>query len=327
MREKFFNPHWWKNSVKYQPLAQRLFLLLNLSTKSPATLNIEPTNNCNLACSFCPTRKTDRPFGFMTNNFYQQIINEIAEKKRLSVLWLNKDGEPLLHPHLPAMIAYAKKKNVAGRVEVYTNGLLLNGNLIREIILSGLDSLVISVDSTDAKNYQQLKKSDNYEQLVDNIKKFLLIREKLGKSQPLLSVKMINFGNLDDIKTFQKQWGNLADSVIIQPLHNWEGSMKLETGNWKLETEKRYTCNLPWLAPAITWDGLTVPCCVNYRQNELVMGDLRKQSLGEIWRGGKFRALRLAHLKQNFNKYPTCLYCRFWRQLPNMEFYLRRLGV
>lgn len=90
-----------------------------------------------------------------------------------------------------------------------------------------------------------------------------------------------------------------------------------------LHNSKRYPCNLPWLSPAITWDGLVMPCCVNYKENELVMGDLKEKTLVEIYQGTKYKELRQAQISGNLEKYPTCQKCTFWKQLPDMEWYLR----
>jgi radical SAM protein with 4Fe4S-binding SPASM domain len=85
----------------------------------------------------------------------------------------------------------------------------------------------------------------------------------------------------------------------------------------------RYPCNLPWLAPAINWDGKVTSCCVNFMDNELILGDIKKQSLKEIYQGKKFGRLREAHLKQDFSDYPVCRRCTYWQQLPNMGWRLR----
>ena len=263
----------------------------------------------------------------MKLRLYQQIINQTAKEKRLKVLWLNKDGEPLLHPEIGKMIGYAKKKKVADRIEIYTNGLLLDRLTVEKLIKAKLDSLVVSLDAVNRESFLKLKKKDSYDQIVANIHRFLRKRRELKAKKPLLTVKMVDLGRRQEAEKFKKLWGGVADNVVIQLLHNWEGSVK-EIFNFQFSIhQKRYPCNLPWLAPAINWDGKIVPCCVNFRENELMMGDLKIQNLAEVWQGGKFKKLRQAHLEQNFSQFPTCGRCQYWRQLPNMSFWLRRLGA
>lgn len=316
----------FENKLKYISLFQRIFLFLSLLAKFPATLNIEPTNFCNLNCSFCPTRKTNRQFGFMEFSLYKKIIDDIFPRK-LKVLWLNKDGEPLLHQEITKMVKYAKEKRVARRVEIYTNGVFLTEKMSKDLIMASLDSLVISLDAINKEEFKKIKRKDSYETVVNNIYKFLDVRKKLGAKNPVLSVKMVDLRDKKMVEEFKKRWSGVADNVIIQPLHNWEGSIKIKNKKENIKKEnKRYPCNLPWLSAAVFWDGKVTPCCVNYKVNELIMGDLKKQSLKEIWQGEKFRKLRQAHLSQDFSDFPTCKNCLYWQQLPSMEWWLKILN-
>lgn len=259
----------------------------------------------------------------MELELYWRIIDEIAGQKKLSVLWLHKDGEPLLCPQIDWLVALAKKKKVAGRVEIYTNGRLLDRVMAKRLIEAKLDSLVVSLDATDRESFRKLKGRDAYQQVVANIHRFLRTRKKLRAKNPLLSVKTIDFGNQEEVAKFKKTWSGVADEVVVQPLHEWEGSIKsLRVQKFK-GLRGRYPCNLPWLSPAVNWDGKVMPCCVNYRENELVMGDLTRLSLAEIWQGEKFKKLRQAHLDQDFAEWPTCARCSFWQRLPNMRAILK----
>lgn len=323
---KHLTNYWIENQFKYNSIAQRLFLLKGLSAQYPATLNIEPTNFCNLRCSFCPIHTTRRPKGYLNLKLYQKIIDELSAEKKLSVLWLHKDGEPLLHPQIIELINYAKRKPVARRIELYSNGVLLTEKIGRELILAGLDSLVLSLDAIDRDSYKKLKQVDDYEQVVENLKRFLVTRKKIGKINPLLSVKTVDAGKLEIVAKFREQWKDIADSVVVQKLHDWEGSIKTHNPQITTQNSNRYPCNLPWLSPAITWDGKVSACCVNYQENELTMGDLNKDTLKQVWQSKKYEELRKAHLELDFTNYPTCRNCRFWLQLPNMKLWLKRIN-
>jgi len=325
---KLTDKFWWQNKFKYWPLSQRFFLLANLSRSFPALLNIEPTNQCNLHCRFCPIAKSNRRQGMMSWKMYQKIINQISRQKKLSVLWLNKDGEPLLHPKVAQMAAYAKQKNVAQRVEIYTNGLLLNKSQSRALIKVKLDSLVISLDAVDQQDFKQKKGIDGYKKVTDNIDQFLKLRMRLGQKRPFLVLKTIDFGQFRQVRRFKKQWRSIADQVIVQPLHEWESTINSKIRKFEnSKIRRRYPCNLPWLAPAINWDGRVTSCCVNYRENELILGDINRQPLAKIFQNSSFKKLRQAHLKLDFKKFPTCARCQYWQHLPDMSAKLRRLGA
>lgn len=311
-------------SLRYNYFVQRLFLLKNLSNNYPSTLNIELTNNCNLDCVFCPRKFSNRSLGLISPLLFKKIIDGIKRSKsKLWTIWLMKDGEPLIHPHLAEFIAYIKGKNITRQVEIYSNGILLNEENTKKIIFSGLDSMIISLDAVDRKGYEIIKGKDEYKKVTDNVILFMKIKKKLNKNKPLLSVKIIDNGkNKKDIYKFKKLWSEKVDNVLVQKMHNWEGSVNLT----KKKDKKRYPCNLPWLSPAVNWNGKVTSCCINYKKNELMMGDLSSQGLKKIWCGQKYKELRKAHLEGNLEKFPTCQHCDYWQQLPNMKFWLEKIS-
>ena len=252
---------------------------------------------------------------------YKKIIKDIPHK--LEVLWLHKDGEPLLNIDIAELVKIAKENNKTSRVEIYTNGVLLNEKTSEDLIKAKLDSLVISLDAIDEIEYLKLKGKDEYQKILKNINNFLEMRKRFRSNIPILTIKTIEMDNKDNQEKFISFWRRKAENVIVQPMHEWEGSIKILNSKKQIANSKRYACNLPWLSPAITWDGKVMPCCVNYEENELVMGDLNKNNLVEIYQGTKYKELRRAHLDKDFSKYPTCQKCTFWKQLPNMEYYLR----
>lgn len=110
----------------------------------PMHLDIESTNRCNLQCTFCDRQRTvsENQFGDMDMNLYKKIIDEGA-RNNLWGIKLSYRGEPLLHPHIVQMVAYAKQKGI---LDVYfnTNGMLLNERMSSNLIEAGLDRISIS---------------------------------------------------------------------------------------------------------------------------------------------------------------------------------------
>ena len=91
----------------------RLEDVIPLST--PFSICIDPSNVCNFKCQFCAVQYSDEPVSFkkqiMDYDFFCKIIDDIsAFGQKLKVLRLNGQGEPLVNPRFPDMIAYAKKK-------------------------------------------------------------------------------------------------------------------------------------------------------------------------------------------------------------------------
>ena len=96
-----------------QTIAHELFARSLFQAPLPPHLYIEPTNACQLACVMCPRDQSRKPVGFLEFTLFEKIVSDsLAHGTRRRIV-LHKDGEPLLHPELPRMIAYLKEKQAA----------------------------------------------------------------------------------------------------------------------------------------------------------------------------------------------------------------------
>lgn len=96
------------NGIRCQPWAD---LQDVIPLPAPYALYIEPTNVCNLKCTFCPTgdsqllKSVGRPKGFMLMDLFRKIVQDIKEfAAPLRVVHFYKDGEPLLARPFPGMV-------------------------------------------------------------------------------------------------------------------------------------------------------------------------------------------------------------------------------
>jgi len=55
----------------------------------------------------------------------------------------------------------------------------------------------------------------------------------------------------------------------------------------------------------VDWNGDVVLCCDDWNHST-VLGNLKKQTIEEIWKGEKLRKIREAHVKGEFYKVPLC---------------------
>ena len=97
-----------------------------ISPEFPLVLNIEPTNDCDLYCYYCPRLKSKKPIGYIDFNLAKKIIDEAASYPRLTMLNFHKDGEFLLHPQIDAMIKYAESRSSWKKKQVFIGFQLAN---------------------------------------------------------------------------------------------------------------------------------------------------------------------------------------------------------
>lgn len=67
-------------------------------------------------------------------------------------------------------------------------------------------------------------------------------------------------------------------------------------------------CRMLWTELTVFWDGRVVPCANVYEPDNL-LGDLRTQTLDEVWNGPPIQALRQAHLQDRVAAIPVCRSC------------------
>ena len=79
--------------------------------------------------------------------------------------------------------------------------------------------------------------------------------------------------------------------------------------NDQLEGQRRNPCHLLWRGPLyVRYDGKAFPCC--YLYDEEPVGDLREQSVMEVWNSKGMVDLRKAHLSGDLGQYPLCQTCQ-----------------
>lgn len=139
----------------------------------PRRVYVEPTNACNLACRTCVRHAWEEAEGFMEWATYKALIESLAEltwaepRSPATIAFMGL-GEPLLHPRFLDMVRLAKRHGL--RVEVTTNGLLLEKELAVELRSLGLDQLVVSIDGASAETFGQIRSGASLERVIQHVR-------------------------------------------------------------------------------------------------------------------------------------------------------------
>ena len=143
-------------------------------------LEIEVTNDCNLKCIMCPrTSNMKRKIGYMDFDLFKKIV----DKSETLSIHFSGLGEPLLHPQIKEMFAYAKDKGL--EVGLWTNGLNLDEELSTDIIEKEfLDYIIFGLDAATKETYAKVKGVDAFDKVVGNITRFLELKKEILKEKP-----------------------------------------------------------------------------------------------------------------------------------------------
>lgn len=292
--------------------------VIPLST--PFVLFVDPASICNFRCKFCPTgdreliKSTGRWQGRMNFDLYRKIIDDLHEfDLPLKVLRLYKDGEPLLNKHLPEMISYAKHSGRANYIDTTTNGYLLTKETSVRLIEAGLDRVNISVDGLSDKQFMEFTRTKvNFDKFVENIRFFYDNRRGCE-----VCIKTPgDFLSDEDKKRFFDIFGDISDRIFIENIAPCWPEFDVEERTGVTITEGIYknpiinvqTCPYIFYSTSVNSDG-TVSLCFLDWSRKLVIGDVRKQSLRDIWFGDVLFEHQLAQLQGRRKEIDFCATC------------------
>lgn len=107
----------------------------------PFHVQLVVIRRCNLACGYC--NEFDDHSDAIPTEVLKQRIDKIRELGALAIEFTG--GEPLLHPDIVELIAYATRKGFAQR-KMISNAYLMSPEKVRELNRAGLTHLQISLD-------------------------------------------------------------------------------------------------------------------------------------------------------------------------------------
>jgi len=254
----------------------------------------------------CPRELQTRKQGYMSQQLFEKIFNEGLEIG-MKMATLVSYGEPFLDKGFRDKVKYAK--GLAPEVELYviTNGSRVDKEVADYLIEYQFDKIRFSWYGVSEDSYGLIHGVENkYKNIVtENISYLINTRNELGLSKPHVEVYFLEMAeNKDEVDEFKRQWVGIADDVSIWRPHNWSNGRDYR----KLNGDK-YTCGRPDHGPVqVQWNGDIVPCCWDYNNN-IVLGNVTDNTVVDVLKGDKFNALRDAHAKKEFYRYPFCDSC------------------
>ena len=294
----------------------------NLQWGFPSSISIEPTTNCNLQCPECPSglRKFSRPIGNIEEETIREIIGQLG--KYLFYITFYFQGEPLLHKQFIHFVKLLKSKKIM--VGTSTNAHSLSSDKAREIIDSGLDRLIISLDGTKQETYIKYRRGGDFEKVLTNIKNMVSIKKEMKSRTPFIELQFIVFKHnehqIDDIKKLAKQLEVDKLSLKTAQLYEFEKGNELmpglvkysryeeyENGKFRIKSKLPNHCYRSWSGNVITWDGGLVPCCFD-KDAEHRFGNINDTDYKSIQKNTEYRAF-LQQILKDRSQIEICRNC------------------
>lgn len=239
----------------------------------PEIIQIETTILCNSACTFCPQNEMTRGPRFMEEWIWKKIVDQ--SRGRGIAYRPFMINEPFVDPNLPKVIRYIKE-DPTSTVEFNSNAHMTPKTDIEAILAAGLDRVWFSIDGFTQETYDQSGRGGKLERMVENVLKFVEERNR-QQSKCEIVVRMIDMDfNRHEHNDFLKYWNEQADLAEITMLYEWPWETQ--------ETFAPKPCLKVQKEMFFMVDGQATLCCWDSDARGII-GDIKTQSLEEIWLG------------------------------------------
>jgi radical SAM protein with 4Fe4S-binding SPASM domain len=288
----------------------------------PFSLSIEPTTACNLGCPECPSglKQFTRPTGKLNMELHKRMLDQV----RKTVFYINYyfQGEPFLHPEFLELIKEAKKRKIYTATS--TNAHFINEKKAREIVESGLDRLIISIDGMTQETYEQYRVHGELSKVLEGTEAMLKAKKDLKSNTPalifqFLAVKpneheipqVLKLGaemGIDEVRIKTAQLYDYKNGNPLMPENEEYSRYRRQSdGTYKLKYKTGNHCWRMWSSSVLTWDGKVVPCCFD-KDAKHVLGDISTTDFKELWKSDRYNAFRSAILSDR-NAIDICKNC------------------
>jgi radical SAM protein with 4Fe4S-binding SPASM domain len=284
----------------------------SLGLKTPVDVSLELSSHCNMKCEYCyHSDPNGLPFtkGFMTWETAEQIITQ-AKGLEVPALKFNWKGESTVNPIFPRVTKLAKSL-----ARGYTfQDRLTNSNFKfqtdKEEIFEGLcnqTKVKVSYDSFRKEVFESQRRGGDHEITTRNIEKFYHYPLRKNTELVIQAVRT-NLNKDEDIEAeAKKRWPSATISIRDMVAGRVEKDLS-QFENKTRDCSDRQSCVQAHVRLIFNWEGRAFPCCPDVGE-KLVLGDINRQSIYEIFNSSRAQFLRKRLLnKKQFESNP-CAGC------------------
>jgi len=293
-------------------------------SKIPVVYNIETTNTCNMRCKMCPrTTMMTRKVETMDKSTFIRIVDQIdpipAEKWAAwekfveneygisrdemgenhfflyiipKIIQLHGYGDPLLDRNMPEYVRILTNKGIPSYFSC--NPANIDVTAMAHMFENGLTYVKYSIESIDDVVHKEIRgKASDFTTSYRKIVQLLDIKSKKGYDTTVI-VTMLDLnrtGQLKEFELFKRAFQGL-DVYIYLKSEDQQWYRKDLHGTSSVHWSE--FCKHPWMSMTIKSNGETAMCMEDFN-NEIILGDAKRESLSAIWNGERYRRFRQAH--------------------------------
>jgi radical SAM protein with 4Fe4S-binding SPASM domain len=306
--------------------------------KNPTIFNIETTNYCNMKCVMCArTIYMKRKNIWISDELFEKLLEKVKPYTQNKIdefwKWLKEEakqdknevsengfyfsivskhlilhgfGEPFLDKNLIKRIEACKTRNIPTYFSCTPATMTIEK--ATKAMEAGLGVLKFSLDAMDDDEIKKIRgPKANYNESIQKILKLIKIKKEKNLKTvlvPCMISMKTNEKSLNEQQAFLNFWKEYDVFAYI----------KSQDNRWLLEQDKnlqnkshyaKQYCEYPWTSLTVMADGKVVPC-TQISNHEIILGDVNKQTLEEIWNSKEYKEFREMHISGKFPKNHKC---------------------
>ena len=244
----------------------------------PTEIEISESGTCNRTCSFCPRSATDfvDKKEFINDLLHEKLCLELKELNYKGTIRYSGFVEPLLDKNIYNLINKVRNHLPDSNIEMVTNGDPLNLKRLNKLFDNGLNKILISAydGKEDAQKLEDLCVNANLTE------KQYIVRHRYYSEDQDFGITLSNRSGLMENAEFKI-------NTLKEPLKN--------------------PCYIPSYTFFLDYQGDVLMCPHDWGK-KVILGDLNKEKLKDIWFSKKFMGIRKMLNKSNRNFKP-CNVC------------------
>lgn len=283
---------------KFRELVYRANYVMapRLNHKAPIDVSLELSSVCDMKCAYCYHNSPQVPFvkGLMDEQLAYKIILQSAELG-VNSMKFNYRGEATLNPAYERITEFCKEHAHGSTfIDRLTNSNFKFHPSKRDGIFKGLAHLTkvkVSYDSFRKDVFETQRSGGNHDLTTENIDLFYNSKDRI-KSETKIVIQAVRTKlNADEDIAGQaaKRWPEAEISIRDMVAGRIEKDLtRLEK---RVRDKERQTCIQAHARLIVHWDGRVAPCCPAIKNN-LLIGDLNKQTVKEVFNSIEAKRLR-----------------------------------
>lgn len=292
----------------------------------PVIYNIETTNACNMRCEMCPrTSMMTRSIETIDLAVFKDIINQIKpysesewqtwqtfveENYKIArndmsenhfflhiipkVLVLHGYGDPLLDKDMPERVRLLSERGIPSYFSCNPANIDIEKTM--EMFENGLGYIKYSIESTDDERHKEVRGScSNFNESYEKILKILELK-KQHNYKTVVVITMLNLNKSWQSEEFEKLRECFKGKDVYIYLKSQDQQWYQEQKHETKSIHWSEFCQFPWSSMTIKSNGESAMCVEDFN-NEIILGDAKKETLYNIWNGELYRRLRQDHFE------------------------------